>query len=71
MSSSPVAKIIELVGTSSNGWEDAAQIAVNEAKKTIHGINGIKIQDMTADIDNNGKIARYKTCVKVSFGIER
>lgn len=71
MSSSPVAKIIELVGTSSNGWEDVAQIAVNEAKKTIHGINGIKIQDMTADIDNNGKIARYKTCVKVSFGIER
>jgi flavin-binding protein dodecin len=34
MSSSPVAKIIELVGTSSNGWEDVAQIAVNEAKKT-------------------------------------
>ena len=70
MSSSPVAEIIELVGTSSKGWEDAAQTAVNRAKKTIRGINGIKIQDMTADMDN-GKIARYKTYVKLSFGVER
>jgi len=38
--------------------------------KTIHNIHGIKIQDMTADVDpNTGKITRYKTCVKLSFGI--
>jgi dodecin len=33
-----VAKIIELVGSSDKSWEDAAQVALNEAKKTIHGI---------------------------------
>jgi dodecin len=28
-----VAKIIEIVGSSDKGWEDAAQVAVDEAKK--------------------------------------
>jgi dodecin len=68
---SSVAKIIEVIGISSKGWEDAAQTAVNEAKKTVHGIHGIKIQDMTADVDSSGKIARYKATVKLSFGVER
>jgi flavin-binding protein dodecin len=68
---SSVAKIIEIIGISNKGWEDAAQTAVNEAKKTVHGIHGIKVQDMTADLDNTGKIVRYKTTVKISFGVER
>ncbi len=33
-----VAKIVELVGSSNKGWEDAAQVALNEAIKTIHGL---------------------------------
>ena len=65
-----VAKIVEIIGVSNKGWEDAAQVAIEEAKKTIHNIHGIKIQDMTADLDpNTGRIARYKTCVKLSFGV--
>ena len=70
-SPSSVASIIEVIGISSKGWEDAAQVAINEAKKTVRGINGVKIQDMTADIDESGKITRYKTCIKLSFGVER
>ena len=46
------------------------KVAIDEAKKTIHNIHGIKIQDMTADVDSNtGRITRYKTCVKLSFGV--
>jgi flavin-binding protein dodecin len=56
---SSVAKIIEVIGISDKGWEDAAQTAVNEAKKTVHGIHGVKVQDMTADVDSAGKITRY------------
>jgi dodecin len=67
---SSVAKIIEVIGISEKGWEDAAQIAVNEAKKTVHGIHGIKVQDMTADVDSTGKLVRFKTTVKMSFGVE-
>jgi flavin-binding protein dodecin len=56
-----VAKIVEIVGSSTKGWEDAAQVAVDEAKKT----------DMTAKVDpNSSKIEEYRACIKLSFGVE-
>ena len=66
-----VAKIIELIGTSDKSWEDAAQVAIKEAKKTLHGIHGIEVRDMTTKVDpESGKITSYRTCVKVSFGVD-
>ena len=66
-----VAKIVEIVGSSNKGWEDAVQVAVHEAKKTIHGIHGIEVKDMTAKVDpNDGRITEYRTSVKLSFGVE-
>ena len=47
-----VAKIIEIVGNSDKSWEDAAQVAVDEAKKTLHGIHGIEVTNMTATVDD-------------------
>ena len=67
-----VAKILELVGSSTKGWEEAAQVAITEASKTIHGIRGLEVTDMTARIDTNtGKIDEYRVCVKLSFSVER
>ena len=66
-----IAKIIELVGSSDKSWEDAAQVALNEAKKTIHGITGVEVEDMTAKVDpNSGNIIEYHTSVKIAFGVE-
>jgi dodecin len=66
-----VAKIIEIVGSSSTGWQDAAQVALNEAKKTIHGITGVEVGDMTAKVNpNSGNIVEYHTAVKIAFGVE-
>jgi dodecin len=66
-----VAKVIEIIGGSDKGWEDAAQVAVNEARKTLHGIHGIEVMDMTAIVDEStGKITQYRSTVKVSFGVE-
>jgi len=65
-----VAKIVEIVGTSDKSWEDAAIIAVEEARKTIRGIRGIKVRDMTARIDPaSGKIVEYRTSINLSFGV--
>jgi dodecin len=64
-----VAKIIEIVGSSDKSWEEAAQVAVDEAKKSIHGIHGIEVTNTTAIADDNtGKITQYRAGVKVSFG---
>ena len=66
-----VAKIIEIVGSSPESWEDAAQVALAEATKTIHGITGIELKDMTAKVDSStGKITEYHSTVKIAFGVE-
>jgi len=66
-----VAKIIDIVGSSDKSWEDAAQVALAEATKTIHGITGIELTDMTAKVDpNTGKITEYHSTVKIAFGVE-
>ena len=60
-----VAKIIEIIGSSQSGWEEAAQVAIDEARKTIHGIHGVEITDMTAKVDpNTGKITEYRAAGK-------
>ena len=67
-----IAKVVEIVGSSDKGWQDAAQAALDEAKKTIHGITGVEVGDMTAKVDpNSGNITEYHTAVKIAFGVER
>jgi flavin-binding protein dodecin len=68
---SHIAKIVEIVGSSKKSWQDAAQAAVSEAKKTVRGIKGLEVQNMTAKVDpNTGNITQYRVCVKPAFGIE-
>ncbi|MFL6411089.1 MAG: dodecin family protein [Nitrososphaeraceae archaeon] len=66
-----IAKILEVIGNSDKSWQDAAQAALDEAKKTVHGITGIEITDMTAKVDSNtGNISEYHTAVKIALGVE-
>jgi flavin-binding protein dodecin len=66
-----IAKVIEIIGNSGKSWQDAAQAALDEAKKTIHGITGLEVGDMTAKVDpNSGNITEYHTAVKIAFGVE-
>ena len=67
-----IANIVELIGSSDKSWEDAAQVAINDAIKTIRGIRGMEVTDMTAKIDSNTeKIKEYRVCVKLAFEVER
>jgi dodecin len=66
-----IAKIIEVVGASEKGWSEAAQAALDEAKKTITGITGLEVVDKTAEVDPvSGKITEYRVGVKIAFGVE-
>ena len=66
-----IANVIELVGSSDKGWQDAAQVALEEARKTIHEITGVEVLDMTAKVDpNTGNITEYHTAVKIAFGVK-
>jgi dodecin len=61
-----VYKVVELVGTSSKSWEDAAKNAVETAAGSLRDLRVAEIvkQDMTVE---NGKVASYRARVSVSF----
>ena len=65
-----IVKIIELIGSSPNGWSEAAQNAVNEAAKTVKNIKGIHVKRCTARVKDN-KIVEYNADVKIAFIVER
>ena len=51
--------------------EEAAQVAIDEAKETNHGIHGLEIIDMTAKVyPNTDKMIESRAGVKISFGVE-
>ena len=66
----PVVKIIELIGTSPDGWNEAVQNAVTEAAKTVKNIKGVHVKRCTAKVKDN-KIVEYNANVKIAFIVER
>ena len=67
--SDSVYKIIELVGTSPDSWEEAARNAIEKASKTLRDLRIAEVSAMDMQI-NGGKIESYRTKVKVSFKFE-
>jgi len=59
-------KIIEVVGTSTKSWEDAARNAVETAGKTVKDLRVAEIVrlDMTVD---EGKVINFRARVTLSF----
>ena len=43
-----VIKTIDLVGVSTEGWQDAASKALDEAAKTLRGIQGFDVLEQSA-----------------------
>ncbi|HHT72608.1 MAG TPA: dodecin domain-containing protein [Firmicutes bacterium] len=65
-----VIKVVELVGQSTEGWEEAVSEAVREAAKTIRHISGVEVLNWTGDVDENGEIVEYKADVQIAFRVE-
>jgi len=64
-----VLKILELVGTSKQSWSDAAREAVNEAAKTVRGIETVEVAQSRAVVQNN-KLTEYQVLVRIGFRVE-
>ena len=59
-------KIIELVGTSDESWEDAARTAVETAGETLKDLRVAEVIRMDMII-TNGKVTSFRTRLNVSF----
>jgi flavin-binding protein dodecin len=61
-----VYKIIELVGSSPNSWEEAAKNAVDKASKSLRDLRIAEISQLDLKIED-GKVAAYRAKVNLSF----
>ena len=64
-----VYKVIELVGTSTESFEKAANAAVQQASKTLRDLRIAEISQLDMTLDG-GKVASYRAKVKLSFKFE-
>jgi dodecin len=61
-----VYKIIEIVGTSTKSWEEAAKTALETASKSLEDLRIAEVvkQDVTVE---NGKVVSYRVRLNISF----
>ena len=65
-----VYRITELVGTSTNSWEDAARNAVQTAAHTLRDLRVAEITKLDMAVEN-GKVVAYRARVSLSFKYQK
>jgi flavin-binding protein dodecin len=61
-----VAKVTEITASSSKSFEDAIQMGISRAIKTLENVQSAWIQDQEVALQG-GKITEYKVRMKVTF----
>lgn len=61
-------KVIEIIASSEESFEDAVQNAVTEASKTVNNIDSVNIEHTKCHV-KDGKISSYGVICKISFRV--
>jgi flavin-binding protein dodecin len=64
-----VYKVIEIIGTSSQSWEDAASSAVKTARETLRDLRVAEVVEQDIDL-SEGDALTFRTKVRLSFKFE-
>lgn len=64
-----VAKVIELTALSKKSFEDAIQLGIARANKTLKNVEGAWIKEQKVSIED-GKIVGYRVNMAVTFVLE-
>ncbi len=64
-----VYKMLELVGSSQTGIEDAVQNAVAKAGQTVRNMRWFEVTEMRGHLEEN-KINHWQVTVKIGFTLE-
>ncbi len=62
-------KIIEVVGSSEDSWEDAAKKAIERASQSLRDLRVAEVLDQDIKIED-GKIDCFRTKLRLSFKFE-
>ena len=64
-----VYKVIEIIGTSKDSWEKAAEVAVERATKSLRDLRVAEVVQQDLVIED-GKIEAFRTKLRLSFKFE-
>ena len=64
-----VYKVIELVGSSETGIEDAVQNAITRASATVREIRWFEVMETRGHVED-GRVAHYQVTLKIGFTLE-
>lgn len=64
-----VARVTEIIASSPKSFDDALDVGVARASKTLKNVTGAWIQDQKVVIEG-GKITEYRVNLKVTFILE-
>jgi len=65
-----VYRVTEIVGTSAESWEDAVRTAVETASQSLRDLRVAEVVKLDMTIEN-GKVARFRARVNLSFKYEK
>lgn len=61
-----IAKVIEVIASSSIGFEDAIASGIAKAGETVHGIEGAWVKDTKVTV-REGKISEWRVILSITF----
>lgn len=64
-----IAKVTELISSSSKSFDDAVENGIERASKTLKGITGAWVSDQKVTV-KDGKIDEYRVVLKVTFVLD-
>jgi flavin-binding protein dodecin len=64
-----VYRVTEVIGTSANSWEDAAQNAVSTAASSLRDLRIAEIEKLDVKIED-GKVVQFRARLALSFKYE-
>jgi hypothetical protein len=68
-SSEGVYRVIDVIGTSTQSWEDAASTAVSTASKSLRDLRIAEVSKLDLKVEG-GKVVAYRARVQLSFKYE-
>jgi len=65
-----VAKVSEIIASSPKSFDDALQVGIARAHKTLKNLKSAWVENQQVKLDDKGQILEYRVQLKVTFVIE-
>lgn len=64
-----IAKVIEVIASSTKGFEDAVSSGIAKAAETVTGIEGAWVKDTKVTV-SNGKVSEWRVILSITFIVQ-